>query len=335
LFESLIAVRRRLQRFLRPNTPAYASTTSLAACILLALVSLLLGQREQSLVMQTNGYIALIDIGNSLLFLAAVDRSTRSPDLTFNYGYGKYESLAILVSANLLFGLTIVTIVQAIGLLQSPPENTNTPLLLAWSALAFLVMRGTARRLERYANRFHQPMLRYDAELWRVDSWVEIGVVIGVVLDGVLQAVGWFSTAAVADAVASVTLLVLTLKAPLQHGVAAFRQLTDRTLPDDMQYEILGIIAGEHHRMCEFKSVHTRQSGRDIFIEIDLVMPYDYRLDQMYPLEEELLVQLRSRFPTAIPRVYVTPCDRSCEHANGSTCPVKRAFSTPQSAPSG
>jgi divalent metal cation (Fe/Co/Zn/Cd) transporter len=75
--------------------------------------------------------------------------------------------------------------------------------------------------------------------------------------------------------------------------------------------------------MCAFNSVHTRQSGRDIFIEIDLVMPYDYTLGQLYELEQSILDSLRGKFPTAIPRVYVTPCDGGCEHDGVSSCPIK------------
>lgn len=297
---------------------------SLLACILLAAVSLILGQWEHSLVIQTNGYISVIDIGNSLLFLAAVDRSTKSADLSFNYGYGKYESLAILVSANLLIALTVVTIVQAITLLQAPPQDTNSVVLLAWSGITVLVMRQTARRLERYANRFHQPMLRYDAELWRVDSWVELGVIAGLVVGAALRFFDWYGAAVIVDAITSIALLLLTLKVPIQHGAEAFRQLTDRTLPPEMQEEVLAIIEENKHDMCEFQGVHTRQSGRDIFIEIDMMMPYDYRLDQLYRIERALLVKLRQRFPTAIPRVYVTPCDGHCNQADGSTtCPLK------------
>ena len=319
------SLRSRVQRFIRRDTPQFASFMSLLACTLLATVSLILGQWEHSLVIQTNGYISLIDIGNSLLFLAAIDRSTKTADLSFNYGYGKYESLAILVSANLLIALTVVTIVQAISLLQAPPQDTNSTVLLVWSAFTFLVMRHTARRLERYANRFHQPMLRYDAELWRIDSLVELGVIIGLVVGAVLRAFNWYATAAVVDAVTSISLLLVTLKVPIQHGAEAFRQLTDRTLPPEMQEEVLTIINQNRNAMCEFHSVHTRQSGRDIFIEVDITMPYYFRLDELYAIERELLIKLRERFPTAIARVYVTPCDRHCELANGtSTCPLKQ-----------
>lgn len=312
-----------MARYLRRDTPLHASTLSLLACVILAVGSLLLGLVEHSLIVQTNGLIALIDIGNSLLFLAAVERSTRSADLAFNYGYGKYESLAILVSANLLIAVTIFTLINAVSVIDNPPADTNTLLLGAWAALGFVLMRNTARRLQKYAERYHQPMLQYDADLWRVDSWVEIGVVAGILVNGALQFFGWLNTAAVLDSVAAILLVIVTLKAPLKHGREAFRQLLDRTLPDKMQFEILAIIAENTNRMCEFKSVHTRQSGRDIFIEIDLVMPYDYTLEDLYRLEEDILLRLHTKFPTAVPRVYVTPCDRSCDLPVGTRCPVK------------
>ena len=137
--ELLNTARRRIARYLRRDTPLHASTMSLLACIVLAGGSLLLGLVEKSLIVQTNGLIALIDIGNSLLFIAAVERSTRSPDMAFNYGYGKYESLAILVSANLLIVVTVFTLINAVSVIEHPPVDSNTWLLGTWALLGFPV----------------------------------------------------------------------------------------------------------------------------------------------------------------------------------------------------
>ncbi len=314
-----------LRQLLRRDTPQYASFVSLLACIVLALTTIGIGVIEDSLIVTTNGYLALIDISTSLLFLAAVQQSMRRPDLTFNYGYGKYESLAILLSANLLFALSIYTLSQAVTLVQHPETHPVSWFPIAWSTASLFIMRWTGRLLRRYANRFHMPMLKYDAELWRTDSWMELGVLASLIISAGLQFAGFYKVGATLDALVSVALIVIALKVPLRHGREAFRQLLDRTLPDEMQYEILAVIAENHDRMCEFKSVHTRQSGKDIFIEIDLVMPYDYRLEELYTLESTILDKLHGSFPTAIPRVYVTPCDRSCDHTAGTTCPVKRA----------
>ena len=329
MFNAITAARQIIRPLLRRDAPEYASMISLIVCIVMAAVSLVIGLVQRSLIVQTNGYITLIDIGNSLLFLAAVQRSMRDPDMTFNYGYGKYESLAILVSANLLIVLTIFTISEAVLIFQTPPVDQNSYLLLTWSAASFFVMRFTGRLLNTYANRFHMPMLKYDAELWRVDSWIEIGVFASLIVSGVLQYLGQYSIGAVLDGIVSIGMLIVAIQVPLKHGSEAFRQLLDRTLPDEIQYEILAVIAENHDRMCEFKSVHTRQSGKDIFIEIDLVMPFDYTLEHLYQLEADILKGLHQKFPTAIPRVYVTPCDHQCEHAGTTTCPVKKAIQPP------
>lgn len=319
----LTVARRKLSTLLRRGSPQFASTVSLIACIILAVVTILLGLFQRSLIMQTNGYIMLIDIGNSLLFLAAVDRSARNADLTFNYGYGKYESLAILVSANLLLVLSIFTLGEAIGTYQRPPADTNTLILIAWSAVAFVIMRITASVLGKSAQRNNMAMLQYDAELWRADSWMELVVVGGLIIGGVLQFASQYELAAIIDGAIAIVLLALTLKVPLRGIQESFRQLLDRTLPDEMQYEILAIISENYTHMCAFHSVHTRRSGKDIFIEIDLMMPYDYTLEKLYDLERNILDSLHSRFPTAVPRVYVTPCDHACELHGTTTCPVK------------
>jgi cation diffusion facilitator family transporter len=318
-------LRRTLRPLLRRSSPEYASTISLLACVLLALGSIGLGALQQSLVVQTNGFISLIDIGNSVLFLAAVQRSTRSADPTFNYGYGKYESLAILVSATLLVVLALFTLAEAVTHVRRPPESYNVTLLLGWGVGSWFIMRYTARLLERYAGRFHMPMLRYDAELWRLDSRIEIGIVITIGAGAIAMAMGYRDAASILDSVSSIALVLLSLSVPLRHGQEAIKQLLDRTLPDTMQFEILAIIAENYSHMCEFKQVHTRQSGKDIFIEIDLVMPFDYTLDELYELERSILERIRERFPTAVPRVYVTPCDHGCMRDGVSTCPIKVA----------
>ncbi len=322
---SFTALNRSLRTLFRRSTPEYASAMSMVACALLAGGSIILGAIQQSLILQTNGLISVIDIGNSMLFLAAVRRSMRNADMQFNYGYGKYESLAILASATLLIVLTVYTLGEAWTMFSRPLAKQNTLVVVAWSITSFLVMRWNTRQLTRYADRFHMPMLRYDAELWRLDSWLELGVLLSLLIGGVLLSMAQISLARTVDGIASVLLLVVSLKVPLTHGREAIKQLLDRTLPDSMQFEILAIIAENFTHMCEFKGVHTRQSGKDIFIEIDLVMPYDYTLEHLYQLERQILERLHEKFPTAVPRVYVTPCDRNCIRDGVTHCPIKLA----------
>ena len=79
--------------------------------------------------------------------------------------------------------------------------------------------------------------------------------------------------------------------------------------------------------MCEFKTVHTRQSGKDIFIELDIIMPYDYTLEEKFELEKDLKKEIMKKFPTSIPILYVVPCKRDCIYQGKRQCPVKIADS--------
>ncbi|HYF03053.1 MAG TPA: cation diffusion facilitator family transporter [Patescibacteria group bacterium] len=314
-----------IRQWLNPFSPLYVTRLSLLICSVLAVGGIVLGVIEGSLTVQTNGLISAIDIVNSLLFLSAVHRSVRSADVTYNYGYGKYESLAIIASAGLLTLVLGFTMYEAIIRFQDPVEIGKYYVLIAFSVISVLLMRRMAAVQKVYAERYHMPMLQYDSDLWRVDSIIEIGVLINLVIGYILRQLNADEIAKIIDSIAAVALLLIALKVPITHGKLALSQLLDKTLPDQVQFDILAVIAENINRMCEFKSVHTRQSGKDIFIELDLVMPFDYTLEETFALERDISKALIKRFPTAVPRVYVVPCPRDCIHSGKSFCPVKLA----------
>ncbi len=81
-----------LSLFFDVNSPRLSAVVSMVACVILALSGIALGFLEDSLAIRTNGLVAAIDVINSIILVAAINRSIRTPDYIFNYGYGKYES---------------------------------------------------------------------------------------------------------------------------------------------------------------------------------------------------------------------------------------------------
>ena len=112
------------------------------------------------------------------------------------------------------------------------------------------------------------------------------------------------------------------IRIPFLYGKEALNQLLDKTVGEEIQMDILTIIVGNLNTFCEFKGVHTRQSGKDLFIEIDLVMPFHYTLEQNYSVETTIKDDVKSKFPDAILRVYSTPCLRDCIKNGKCFCPV-------------
>lgn len=313
---------RKLRKLLDRKTPAFASRVSVVACLGLGVLGVLLGNLEDSLAVQASGLVSAVDILNSLLFVTAVKQSLRSPDVIHNYGYGKFESLAILASSLLLSVVFLYTLSEAVINFGNGTVINNYPLLLLYSSAAFFLMRRMVALNRRYAKTFHMPMLSYDADLWRVDSYLELGVLANLVVGFALQHLGMEGASKVLDSATAVGLLAFSVKIPLSHAKDALDQLLDRTLPEEVQLTIIGVIAENISRICEFKNVHTRRSGKDMFIELDVVLPFDYSLEMAFEVENDVKKAITSHYPNAIVRLYVVPCNHDCIRDGQRFCPV-------------
>lgn len=315
---ALLQVRKLLDR----STPAFASRVSVVACLGLGTIGIILGNIEDSLAVQASGLVSAVDVLNSLLFVTAVKQSLRSPDMIHNYGYGKFESLAILASSLLLSVVFLYTFSEAILNFGNGVVINNYPLLLLYSCGAFFLMRRMVALNTRYANAFHMPMLSYDADLWRVDSYLELGVLANLIVGFVLKYVGMDAASKILDSATAVGLLAFSVKIPLSHAKEALDQLLDRTLPEEVQLNIIGVIAENISYICEFKNVHTRRSGKDMFIELDVILPFDYSLELAFTVENAIKDAIIQRYPNAIVRMYVVPCNHDCIRDGQRFCPV-------------
>ncbi len=323
---------RQWYNFFAKSSPQASALLSLVACIILAASGIMLGLTQDSLAVRTNGIVAAIDIVNSLVLVAAINRSIRSPDYIFNYGYGKYESLALLLSATLLLITFGFTVRQSWVDYRHGVVTQNYLALSIYTGLSLLFVHSIARMQSRRAKRYNMPMLNYDADVWRTDTLTELSVLSGLILGWVFFHFHHTAYARFADALSALVVLALALRIPLRHGRDAINQLLDRTLPDEVQFDILAVVSENISSFCEFKNVHTRQSGKDMFVEIDVVMPFDYTFDQAYPVEKTMQESIQKKYKNAITRIYAIPCPRDCIRDGKCYCPVKMKRDQDQAA---
>lgn len=310
---------------LKPSSPAFVPSVALIACLILAIMGIMLGASSESLIVETNGWIAAVEIINASLFIMAVERSSKTADFQFNYGYGKYESLAILSSSGLLSIVGIYVLIEAIQTFGNPSTTSNFWFLAVYSFITFLIIRTMTVLMKKAAKKHRVGVLNFDADLWEADSWMELGVVANLIIGGILHHYGYNNVAKFLDSGSAIILLGYTVSIPLRHGKNALAQVLDKTLPEEIQMGILSSIVERFDSFCEFRAVHTRQSGRDIFIEIDLILPFDWTLEQSRELETNLADDLKKKYPTSIMRLYAQPCPRDCFRDGECFCPLKQS----------
>jgi divalent metal cation (Fe/Co/Zn/Cd) transporter len=183
-------------------------------------------------------------------------------------------------------------------------------------------MRFVYRVQKKSAQKYRMPILEYDALLWKTDSYIEILVLINLVVGLILQLVGFRYIGLVIDSGVAIALTFLSLKAPLKGSRDALNQLMDRTVSEDVQMKLLSVVSRNHQNICEFKAIHTRQSGKDIFVELDIILPFDESMKYKDELEKKIANEIKEIAPNAVPRVYAVSCDGKCLCGNQRNCPV-------------
>lgn len=317
----------RFKKWFDVSTPVFSTRLSMIICSFLALFGIVIGITQVSLAVQINGLIAAIDVLNSFIFLTAVNHSVKSPDYVYNYGYGKYESLSILAGAGLLLIVLGYALYEAAISFGHPEVETgNYYLLLSFSIGSLALMMIMYRVQKNMSKKYQMPIIDYDSQIWKIDSYIEMGVLSNLLVGVVLKNFGFGHIASVLDSITAVLLLMFALKVPIEGSKNALNQLLDKTVSDEIQFKLLGIVSENIHKMCEFKRVHTRQSGKDIFIELDIVLPYDYTVKQKYDMEKDIRNRILEEYPTSIPRVYAVACESNCNQNGVTTCPVKVAL---------
>ena len=70
--------------------------------------------------------------------------------------------------------------------------------------------------------------------------------------------------------------------------------------------------------------MHTRKSGKDMFVEIDVVLPPNFTIEQKSRIEEKICNKIKELYPNSIPRLYAVPCVDNCnEDGCSKKCSLK------------
>lgn len=305
-----------------PQNPLFGAYLGLVVTILLAISGLILGVWQGSLTIQSDGIVSATDILTSFLFLSALRHSLRKADVIHNYGYGKYESLGILLNSLILCFALLYAADEIWSEIQNPTPIENYQPLVMYSLVSLLLLSAVATIQKKYAQKYRMPLLAYDADLWKVDAYAEVGVLGSLLLGNFLSSANMHVAAMWLDSFVAVVLLGFNLAIIVPHLRQSINQLLDRTLPESIQLDLLRTVVEHIHEICEFRDLHTRQSGRDLFIEIDVVLPFDMTIEEGYRIEREIQKDIRLQYPTAIVRLYAVPCPRDCIHEGKRFCPV-------------
>lgn len=240
---------------------------------------------------------SLSDFITDIIVLVFVRISAKPHDLSHDYGHGKFETVASFFIGLALVGVAMGIIVSGamkIAAWAGGQELESPGWLALWAALLSIVSKEvlyqyTVRRGRSLASQ----ALTANAWHHRSDALSSVGAAIGIG-GAILLGRRW----TVLDPLASIVVGSMLMKVAIGLLRTNIYELTECSLPEDMEREILDIM-GSVDGVTQPHNLHTRRIGNRIAIEAHIRMDGSISLHQAHSLATAIEQRLKQHFGMA------------------------------------
>ncbi|MGN0068455.1 MAG: cation diffusion facilitator family transporter [Prevotella sp.] len=265
-----------------------------AVNMVLLLLKFVAGIVGSSAAMIADAVHSLSDFITDVVVIAFVRISNKPQDKNHDYGHGKYETLATTVIALALLGVGVLIFYNsAVAMARAyagEPLPVPGKIALAAALLSIGLKEWAYRFTERTGREVDSNAVIANAWHHRSDALSSIGTALGIG-GAIVLGEKW----AVLDPIAALVVSVFIVRTALLLMRQSVGELLDRSLPDDVEQEIVDIatrepqVSGVHH-LC------TRRMGNRYAIEMHVRMPGDITLYEAHLHASRVESMLRERF---------------------------------------
>jgi len=227
---------------------------------------------------------SLADVTGSLLVVGGIYLSEKKSE-RFPWGLYKVENIAALFSACLIF-LSAYEIAKMIYH-PSPEGMRNLDMTLIVLFLMTVPIILFSRYEARRAKAINSPSLMADAEHWRADIAPIVAVAIGIASARLSYPV--------MDRISAFAVLLVVIKAGYGIFRDSMKSLMDASV-DRVTLDKIKAVLGEFHGVKEVVSLHARNSGKFIFISMDVRLS-SKRLKDAHELADRIEGEIERRIP--------------------------------------
>lgn len=265
--------------------------------VVLLVFKFVAGILGHSAAMVADAVHSLSDFVTDVIVLAFVRISGKPEDKSYDYGHGKYETLAMTI-------IGMALLVVAVGIVYSGIERIvawtrgellEAPGMLAlWAALLSIVMKECVYRYSMVkARALKSQALEANAWHHRSDALSSIGTAIGIG-GAILLGQRW----TVLDPVASVIVGLFIVKVAIYLLRDGIGDLMEHSLPDEVEDEMLRLAASVEG-VTNPHDLRTRRIGNHYAIELHILMDGDIPLREAHDKASEVEKLLKRQYGDA------------------------------------
>ncbi|MBQ6556168.1 MAG: cation transporter [Bacteroidales bacterium] len=265
-----------------------------AVNVILTAFKFVAGILGRSSAMVADAIHSLSDLLTDAVVMVFVHISNKPADSKYDYGHGKFETLAqaiigvaLLVVAGGIFYDAAVHLMKWFG-----GENLPKPGMLAlWAALASIILKELTYQYTRRAEKaLHSPALEANAWHHRSDALSSLATLVGIG-GAILLGDRW----TVLDPVASILVTLFIVRVAWKLLKECFGDLLEASLPEEVEKEILDVISS-FPDVSDPHNLRTRRIGSRYAIEFHIRMDGDIPLVKAHSRAHDIEKVLKEKF---------------------------------------
>ena len=234
------------------------------------------------------------DFATDIVVLGFVRISAKPRDDDHKWGHGKYETLASLLIGVALFAVGVEILLDSAEKIKAVAEGEVLPrpgaIAIIAAAVSIVAKEALYQWTVRVGKQTESPSVVANAWHHRSDALSSIGALLGI---GAAYFLGekW----RIADPIAAIVVAALIIKVAIDLCSTALAELLEKSLPKEVEEEILAIILATPN-VYKPHNLRTRRIGSDIAIEVHIRVNGEMTVFASHEISKEIERSLRTRF---------------------------------------
>lgn len=278
-----------------------AATVSLAYNLIATGVKLTAALITGSVSLLSEALHSATDVVASLFAYLGVRVGATPPDPQHPYGHGKAETLAGFGEAVLLIAIVGYLLFEGGRRLIVGSELQQLEWGVAVMALSTLSSLAVGQYVWRTGKRTDSLALMSNGQHLMIDFWTSLGLLIAL---GVIYFTGWVFV----DALLAIGIALWLFRGAWRLAARAFHELIDHALPEEELAQIDQILRAEPN-LLNYHHLRTRRSGAMRYVEVHIVLPRDWSLQQAHAVADALERTIERALAPAEVTIHMDPYD--------------------------